>query len=83
MIGVVFAEEKDAAMFYKKVTSRKPDKGMQVLMLLPWETSIYIHVFSRKDFAGTTKGQERWKDRQINDLRTSSWFIQTRCTCWV
>ena len=41
MIGVVFAEEKDATMFYKKVTSRKPDKGMQVLMLLPWETSIY------------------------------------------
>jgi len=30
MIGVVFANEKDANLFYKKVTTRKADKGMVV-----------------------------------------------------
>jgi hypothetical protein len=28
MIGVVFADEKDAKTFYKKVTTRKAGKGM-------------------------------------------------------
>jgi Wiskott-Aldrich syndrome protein len=28
MIGFVFADEKDAKTFYKKVTTRKADKGM-------------------------------------------------------
>lgn len=29
MIGVVFAAEKDATMFHKKVTGRKAEKGMR------------------------------------------------------
>ena len=30
MIGVVFAEEKDAMLFYKKVTTRKAEKATKV-----------------------------------------------------
>ena len=39
MIGLVFADQKDAKLFYKKVTTRKAGKGAILASMIPLRIS--------------------------------------------
>lgn len=61
MIGLVFSEEKDATLFYKKITNRKAEKGMRELRATR-PLSILMFLASIQGSSGTEESEEGWKD---------------------